>query len=298
MLQADRFGPDRPALRWQIVEVAERIRSQGSSLTAAERRVAEAILAAPQAVGFGTVADLARSADVGAASVVRLAAKLGFDGYTDLQQSIQREITQQLRPAAERIRETGEGPRSDHEQTELANVRSTIEAVADDDLAALVARLAQTDRPVAIISGEASAGVTRQFRQQLHQLRGGVTTVRGSEVAVRRELALLDARATVVVIDLRRYERWVLDAHEVVRARSMWTAGITDSMLSPIAAHADVTFLVSAGSIGPFDSHVGTLALLNLVAANVATALRGPATERLADIEEAWRRYGTLTDGR
>ena len=68
------------------MEVAERIRRNGDSLTAAERRVAEAVLAAPQAVGFGTVADLARAADVGAASVVRLAAKLGFAGYTDLQQ--------------------------------------------------------------------------------------------------------------------------------------------------------------------------------------------------------------------
>ena len=88
------------------MEVAERIRIHSASLTAAERRVAEAILRSPQSVGFGTVADLADSAKVGAASVVRLASKLGFDGYSDLQASIQHDLLRQLRPAVERIDET------------------------------------------------------------------------------------------------------------------------------------------------------------------------------------------------
>ena len=93
-------GGRRPRVRCRSVEVAERIRANGTNLTVAERRVAEAILAAPQAVGFGTVAELAAAADVGAASVVRLASKLGFDGYSELQACIQRDLTSQLRPAA------------------------------------------------------------------------------------------------------------------------------------------------------------------------------------------------------
>jgi DNA-binding MurR/RpiR family transcriptional regulator len=279
------------------MEVTERIRAQGASLTSAERRVAAAILDSPQAVGFGTVADLARSAGVGAASVVRLATKLGFEGYSDLQQCIQRDLTQQLRPAAERIRETGQGPRSEHVGIELANVRATVERADDGALATLVARIAAVDRPVVIVSGEASAGVAHQFASQLHQLRARVAIVAGSEVAVRRDLALVPASATAILIDLRRYERWVLDAHEALQRRGVWTAGFTDSLLSPIASRAAVTFVVRAESVGPFDSHVGTLALLNLVAANAATALRESAVHRLAEIENAWSERGSLTDG-
>ncbi len=162
----------------------------------------------------------------------------------------------------------------------------------------LVKRLADLDRPVAIISGEASGGVAQQFAAQLHQLRPGVTMIGGSDVVVRRDLALLDETTTVVVIDLRRYEQWVLDAHRCVVERGLWSAGLTDSMLSPIATTADVTFVVRAGSIGPFDSHVGTLALLNLVALDVATELRRSAPERLGVVEVAWRANGSLTDGR
>jgi len=278
------------------VEIAERIRAQSAALTAAERRVAEAILASPQAVGFGTVADLAAAAGVGAASVVRLAAKLGFDGYSALQSCVQRDLVQQLRPAAERIRETGAGGLATHLSIELANVQATLDAADEASLAELTSRLADLSRPVRVLSGEATAGVAAQFVVQLHQLRPDVDVLIGSEVAVRRDTAVLPRSATVVVIDLRRYERWVLDAHAMLQHYGIWTAGITDSMLSPIAAKSAVTFIVSAGSEGPFDSHVGTLALLNLVAARAAVDLRAFASDRLATVESAWHQHATLTD--
>ena len=108
----------------------------------------------------------------------------------------------------------------------------------------------------------------------------------------------ITAAATLIVIDLRRYEQWVLDAHRAAHERGIWSAGLTDSLLSPIAVLADEHFLVSGGSIGPFDSHVGTLALLNLFAANTASALRDSAAARLAAVEAAWSEHGSLTDGR
>lgn len=276
----------------RTMEVAERIKANGATLTAAERRVAGAILAAPQAVGFGTVADLARSASVGAASVVRLAAKLGFDGYSDLQESIRRDLTHQLRPAAERIREgLGEG-RADHLLAELSNIRASIESVDERSLADAAVRIADEGRSVVVVSGDATGGVAAQFVGQLQQLRSGVALVAGSEVAVRRDIALLDSSAVAVVIDLRRYERWVLETHEELRSRAIWTVGITDSLLSPIAMNADVSFVVSAGSVGPFDSHVGTLSVLNLLVGSVASQLRATAADRLAAIEAAWSATG------
>jgi len=279
------------------VEVAERIRAQSASLTAAERRVAEAILASPQSVGFGTVADLAASANVGAASVVRLAGKLGFDGFSALQACVQQDLVRQLRPAAERILEAGAGGLQSHLSIELANVQATLDAVDEQILSELVERLADVERPVRIVSGEDTLGVATQFVTQLEQLRPGVGLLIGSEVAVRRQVSVLDASASVVMIDVRRYERWVLETQSMLSERGIWTAGLTDSMLSPIAARAAVTLLVTAGSDAPFDSHVGTLALLNLIASRVAVELRAYATDRLATVEAAWHDSGALTEG-
>jgi hypothetical protein len=54
--------------------------------------------------------------------------------------------------------------------------------------------------------------------------------------------------------------------------------------------------VLSAGSIGPFDSHVGTLALLNLVVTEVAGRTRSSASGRLDRVENAWRAAGSLTE--
>ena len=97
-------------------------------------------------------------------------------------------------------------------------------------------------------------------------------------------------------LDLRRYERWLLDAANLARDRGVWIAAISDSVLSPLSALAQASFVVSAASAGPFDSHVGTLALLNLLVVDVAVARRDDATVRLDLLEAAWRDADALTD--
>lgn len=119
----------------------------------------------------------------------------------------------------------------------------------------------------------------------------------GSPVSVHREIALATAGTTVVVIDLRRYERWVLDAHAALRAKGVWSVGLTDSMLSPIASGCEVTFVVSAAAVGPFDSQIGTLSVLNLLANGVAAETVETATHRLSAIEDGWTAGRLLTDG-
>lgn len=278
------------------VGVADRIARASASLTPAERRVAEVVLARPQLVGFGTVAELAEQSDAGAATVVRLAGKLGFEGFTGLQDAIQVELAHQLRPAAERIREPAASDAiGRHMEWESANVGQTLGAVDDLSLAAIVDRLA-TSRQVLVVSGDASCGVAMQCTIDLAALRDGVTLLAGNEVAVHRVIGQSSPVDAVVAVDLRRYDRWVIAATAAARERGAWVLAITDSHLSPLAGLADRTMTVSAAGGGPFDSHVGTLALVNLLVAGTADRLRAEAAERLARAEAAWRAVGALRD--
>ena len=279
------------------MEVEDRVRQAGPHLTAAERRVAEVVLDRPQLVGFGTVADLASAAGAGAATVVRLAAKLGFDGFSALQASVQRDLAHQLRPAAERIREIeGDQPIERHRAAELSNVQATVDAVEPRTLDAVVTLLADPERDVLVLAGDAERGVALQFAADLGALRCGVALVGGSDVAVRRALALSAAESTLVVVDLRRYERWVLEAVEVSRQAGHTIVALSDGLLSPLAMMADHSFEVAAASVSPFDSHVGTLALFDLLVAAAAERLKGPAADRLERVEKAWAAGASLIE--
>jgi DNA-binding MurR/RpiR family transcriptional regulator len=279
------------------MQVAGRITEAGESLTAAERRVAEIVLSHPELVAFGTVAELADAAQAGAATVVRLAAKLDYDGFTALQSAVQHELANQLRPAAVRIREARGGVAVQrHLERELENVQSTLLSLDATSIKEVVDHLSDLDRAIIVLSGEASTGVSVQFVGDLSSLRPGVELLSGNEVAVSRRISQMRHGDVVVAIDLRRYDKWVVEAARAARRRGAWLLALTDSALSPLAGVAAISMVLSAGGVGPFDSHVGTLALLNVLVAGASEALREIATERLDRAEAAWTEKSLLID--
>jgi DNA-binding MurR/RpiR family transcriptional regulator len=267
-------------------------------LTPAERRVAAVVADDPEAVAFGTVADVARRAGTSGATVVRLAAKLGFEGFVELQAAVREEMARRLRPASERIRRPAPGDvLGSALAVEMANVAATLEAVdraSFDDAVRLLS--GRSSGRVLVLSGDASSGVAGLFADELSMLRPGVVPVGGSEVRVARLLADASPSDVVVVFDLARYDRSVLDAAGRTAGRGAALVALTDSALSPLASAAAVSFTASVAGAGPFDSHVGLLALANALLAGVATRLRRSATDRLDQVESAWRTAAVLTD--
>ena len=272
------------------MEASDRIGKSGASLTKAERRVAEVVLERPQLVAFGTVAELAAAADAGAATVVRLATKLGFDGFTALQSSVQHDLANQLRPAAERIREpAGTDLVGRHVQLEVANVQTTLRSIEPALLDDVVRHLADPEARVFVLAGDNSRGVAHQLVLDLGALRDDVAVLDGNDIAVRRQIALLRTTDVLVTVDFRRYERWLVDAAAQAVDAGVWSVAVTDSLLSPLSAIARRTFVIAAAGAGPFDSHVGTLSVFNLLVAGVADQLRAVATERLDRLEAVWQ---------
>jgi DNA-binding MurR/RpiR family transcriptional regulator len=297
-------------------EVAEHIEQHRARLSPAERRVAEVVVRDPECVAFGTVARVAERAGTSGASVVRLSTRLGYPGYSGLQAAVQRSIGQQLRPAVERIRDMRPGPPpraaggparvsragqpayvvSGTLRAELDNVDRTLSGIAPHVFERAIALLADRRRPVRVVAGDAEAGVGAMLVAALALVRADVAQVGGSDVAVARQLAGAGPRTVVVAIDLRRYERWVVEHVTRAVAAGATLVAVTDSPLSPLADLASVSFAVAAEGAGPFDSHVGTLALANALVTAVAGRLRQSATRRLDAVEAAWKGAGALVE--
>jgi DNA-binding MurR/RpiR family transcriptional regulator len=278
-------------------EVADHIEEHRAQLSPAERRVAEVVLRDPECVAFGTVARVAERAGTSGASVVRLSTRLGYPGYSGLQAAVQRVIGQQLRPAVERIRdERGSDVLSRTRRAELDNVDRTLASVAPEAFEQAVTLLADRERSLRVVAGDAEAGVGAMLTAALALVRDDVVQVGGSDVAVARQLAGTGSETVVVAIDLRRYERWVVEHVTRAVAEGATLVAVTDSPLSPLAALASASFAVAAEGAGPFDSHVGTLALANALVTGVAGRLRRSATRRLDAVEAAWRGAGALVE--
>jgi DNA-binding MurR/RpiR family transcriptional regulator len=99
----------------------------------------------------------------------------------------------------------------------------------------------------------------------------------------------------VVSIDIRRYERWLVDLSRWSVTQGACLIALTDSPLSPLASGASETFFIAAQGVGPFDSMTGGMALANALVAGVAARLRATAVDRLDAIEAAWTATTALT---
>jgi DNA-binding MurR/RpiR family transcriptional regulator len=215
---------------------------------------------------------------------VRFATKLGFDGYSELQQHVRSDLSHQLSRPSDRIRSDGE-PAVPAGQAINDAIASVFDALEGERLARLVAPLVRAES-VWILSGETSLAGAHALQSGLSMVRPGVRLL--EEHSFGTELSDAGTCDTAVVIDFIRYRRQVADIARVFADAGVTVVAITDSPLSPLAELADTWCQIVVPAIGPFDSSVPVVALCELLVAQVAKELHEDATDRIDRIEALW----------
>jgi len=259
-------------------------------LTPAERRIAEAVLAEPTLLAFGTVSDLASRVGTSRPTVVRFANKLGFAGYTQLQRHVRSDLSHRLARPSERIRH--EEGRSPGAKAAISNaIASVFEAIDGDRLGALAAPILRAEK-VWILSGETSQAGARKLHSGLSIVRPRVRFV--DERTFGADACDAGPSDAAVVIDFFRYRRRVTEAARLLEQSGVAIVAITDSPLSPLVELADTWCEIEVPAIGPFDSSVPAVAIAELLVSRVARDLQDEATARIDRIEALWEQTGVF----
>jgi DNA-binding MurR/RpiR family transcriptional regulator len=255
-----------------------------SQLTPTERRVAEAVLAEPTLLAFGTVSDLAGRVGTSRPSIVRFATKLGFGGYTELQQHVRRDLSHRLSRPSERIRSAGESEAPARVAINDA-IATVFDALDGERLAELAQPVARAEK-VWILSGETSQAGAHALQSGLSMVRPGVRVL--EEHSYATDLSDVGPRDVAVVFDFFRYRKQVAAAARVFADAGVAIVAITDSPLSPLVELSDTWVQIDVPAIGPFDSSVPVVAMCELLVARVARDLHDEATNRIDRIEALW----------
>jgi len=272
------------------VSISNLIAAAGERLTPTERRIAEAVLGDPTLLAFGTVSDLAERVGTSRPSIVRFATKLGFGGYSELQEQVRQGLTQQLSRPSERIR---------RQDATLAPARAALEgaigtvfeALDDERLALLAAPLVRA-KNIWVLSGETSGAGAHTLFSGLTMIRPGVHLVQ--EHTSGRELGGAAPGDAAVVFDFARYRRHAVDAARILAEYGVDIVAITDGPLSPLATLTENWCALNIPAVGPFDSSVPAVAVAELLVAQVAAELRDDARERIDRTEALWESTGTF----
>ena len=259
-------------------------------LTPTERRIAEAVVAEPTLLAFGSVSDLASRVGTSRPSIVRFATKLGFDGYTQLQQHVRGNVSRQLSSPSDRIR--SESDATVPVQTTIdESIASVFEALEGDPLAQLVGPLVES-RTIGILSGEPSLAGAAALHSGLSMVRPGVRLL--EEHSYGTDVSDAKRGDAAVVIDFMRYRRQIVAAARILADAGVTIVAVTDSPLSPLVELADVWSQIEVPAVGPFDSSIPVVALCELLVAQVTKELHEDARNRIDRIEALWERSETF----
>ena len=89
----------------------------------------------------------------------------------------------------------------------------------------------------------------------------------------------------LVVFDYRRYQTDTIESARVAASRGCQVILFTDPWLSPASAFARQVLVTSVETVGPFDSLVGAMAVVEAVIAAVLRKLGARAEARMQSLE-------------
>lgn len=271
--------------------MADRVRAALPDLPRAERRVAHEILAGYPVSGLETVARLAERARVSGPTVIRLIARLGFDGYPDFQAALRLELEERTASPLVQYQRREPAQADDHLLTRSsALLRHDLEQSLDHQdhaaFAAAVDLLVSPRRRILTAGGRFSGLTARNLHQHLSILRGGCRHLEPDDwVPYCLEVKRSDV---LVLFDMRRYQRSTVQFGQEAARRGATLMVITDQWMSPLARDADVVLTVAVESVSPFDSQVPALALVETLLAGVVDALGDNVADRVRDYDELW----------
>jgi len=277
------------------VTIEEQIRAAFDGLTRAERQLASHIQRNYPVAALGSITALARAAEVSSPTVVRLAQKLGYKGYPDLQSSLRAEVEERLiSPLAKHDRWAGGVPDTHvlnrFADAVLGNLQATLAQIDHAEFDAVAALMADPGRRVFAMGGRITHAMAVYFVTHMKVIRPGVTLI--SDMSNAWPPALLDMGPGDILLafDIRRYENAVLQVVEMAAEQGAEVVLITDPWVSPAAAHARYRFSAQVEVPSGWDSTVAIQVLVETLLASVQGLTWDSTQTRMKRLEELYAR--------
>ena len=270
--------------------IGEEIRERLGEMTPSERRVARTLLATYPTAGLESLPQLAESSGVTGPTVLRFVRKIGFDGYPDFQRSLRQEVQARTEGLPSLYRTKGGAQdddvlRQSHEAFTSALDATLTSSSLEQDLAPVVALLADPKRRIWFAGGRFSQFVASYLCLQMRMLRPGCAVVGESPQRRKLDTYEISRRDVVCLFDYRRYQQDTIAAGKVAADHGAVVVAFTDPWLSPAVEHARHVLISHADSASPFDSLLGAFALTEVIAAKVVVALGERGRTRVAELE-------------
>ena len=266
-----------------------------------QKQIAHYIMEHYEQAAYMTAAKIGALVGVSESTVVRFANELGFNGYPELQRSLQELIRTRL-TSFERMevanRLMGEDDVLDKVLLADADkIKHTLENADRHAFAGAVEKLLHA-RHIYIMGVRSSATLAGFLNHNLQIVFDNVKhvqTTSGSEIF--EQLLNMGEGDVLFAISFPRYSKRTIHAVAYAKERGADVIALTDSNVAPIAAYADHLLLAQSDMASFVDSLVAPLSIINAILVAVVMKKQEETDIRLRQLEKIWKEYDVYATG-
>ena len=277
-------------------EILAMIQENMSTFSKGQKRIATFILESYDKAAFLTASKLGKKVNVSESTVVRFAAELGFDGYPDMQRSLQKMIRNRL-TSVQRIEVTNDRI-GDQDlvsmvlQSDIDKIRMTLDELDRESFEGAVDAIVSA-RKIYLIGVRSSASLTMFLHFYFNMIFENVVMVSANTASEIFESLLRVGEEDVVLgVSFPRYSSRTVQAMSFARDRGATTIAITDSEASPLAAASKFTLKARSDMASFVDSLVAPLSLVNALLVAVSRKKNDDLANTFHTLEKIWDEYG------
>ena len=272
------------------------IQENAPTFSKGQRKIANFILESYDKAAFMTASRLGKKVGVSESTVVRFASELGYDGYPDMQRSLQKMIRNRL-TTVQRIEVTNDRL-GDQDllsmvlQSDIDKIRLTLEELDRTSFDQAVDAIVSA-RKIYIIGVRSSAAIAAFLHFYCNLIFDNVVLVSANTASEIFESLLRVGGGDVVIgVSFPRYSSRTVQAMSFARDRGAVTIAITDGEASPLAPICTYSLMARSDMASFVDSLVAPLSLVNALLVAVSQRKNDELARTFQNLEDIWDEYG------
>ena len=278
-----------------MTDILTKIETMMPEFSKGQKAIGRYMLEHYDKAAYLTASKLGAVVRVSESTVVRFAIELGFEGYPELQKSLQELIRTKL-TSVQRMEITndriGDGEvLSKILAGDIEKIRTTLDRIDPAAFDAAVDAIIGAKH--IYISGMRSASLLSGFLGYYFNLMfPDVRTVQAtSSSEMFEQLFRIDEGDIFIGISFPRYSKRIIDAIDFAKSKGAVTVALTDSDASPLAACADHLLIARSDMASFVDSYVAPLSVINALIVAVSKKKQQDVSETFEKLEAIWDEY-------
>lgn len=260
-----------------------------------QRAIASYITEFYDKAAFMTANKLGKTVGVSESTVVRFAMELGFEGYPQMQKSMQEMVMNRL-TAVQRIvvandRIGDQDVLSMVLQSDIDKLRQTGEMVSREHFSKAVEAILKARR-VYIMGSRSTAVLANFLGHYLRHMLESVHVVTSSGASEMFEQIIgAGPEDVVIAFSFPRYSTATFKGAQFFRSIGSTVVGITDSALSPLGSSSDYILQCKSDMISLVDSLTAPFSVANALIVAIASRREKELSETFSSLEKVWEEY-------